>query len=90
MIFRFSHYSHVIFRSPLFCFADLTETTGKLFSNMEEMAIDDAAKDSVLAKKLFIVDEYWSGLKSKEDILHKSKDDILQKPVEAAAAAAAS
>ena len=59
-------------------FLDLNETTGKLFSNMEELAVDDVAKDIVLAKKLFIVDQYWSGLKSKEDILQKTKDDIIQ------------
>jgi hypothetical protein len=48
---------------------------------MEEMAVDDVGKDVVMAKKLFLVDQYWSGLKSKEDILQKTKDDsILQKP----------
>ncbi len=59
----------------------MSETTGKLLSNMEEMAVDDVGKDVVMAKKLFLVDQYWSGLKSKEDILQKTKDDsILQKP----------
>ncbi len=48
--------------------SDLTETTGKLFSNMEEMTIDEVAKDRILAKKLFLIDEYWTGLKSKEEI----------------------
>jgi hypothetical protein len=46
----------------------LTDTTGKLFSNMEEMAIEEVAKDRILAKKLFLIDEYWTGLKSKEEI----------------------
>ena len=61
-------------RRPYFCYLkyvsilDLTETTGKLFSNMEEMAIEEVAKDRILAKKLFLIDEYWTGLKTKEEI----------------------
>lgn len=57
-------------KTPIFAVLspDLTDTTGKLFSNMEEMAIEEVAKDRILAKKLFLIDEYWTGLKSKEEI----------------------
>ena len=47
----------------------LDETSGKLFSNMEVRTVEGEAADKVLAKKLFLIDEYWTGLKSKEDIV---------------------
>ncbi len=36
---------------------------------MEEKPIEKVANDPILAKKLFLIDEYWTGLKTKEDIL---------------------
>jgi hypothetical protein len=35
---------------------------------MEERPIEGSAQDRGLAKKLFLIDEYWTGLKSKDEI----------------------
>jgi hypothetical protein len=49
-------------------FIPQNETSGKLFSNMEERPVEGSAQDRGLAKKLFLIDEYWTGLKSKDEI----------------------
>ena len=36
---------------------------------MEERPMEGEASDKVLAKKLFLIDEYWTRLKSKEEIV---------------------
>lgn len=48
----------------------LKSESGKLFSNMQEKEIEGEAKDMTLAKKLFLIDEYWTGIKNKDDILN--------------------
>ena len=49
--------------------------TGKLYdSKQNELEIDSVALDENLAKKLFMVDEYWTGIKSKADLLSKTSD----------------
>jgi len=49
--------------------SDLNDVTGKLFSNMEVRPVEGEATDKVLAKKFFLIDEYWTGLKTKEEII---------------------
>ena len=68
-------------KSPLFLVLD-NETitgaptaTGQLFdSNRSLMEIDSVALDETLAKKLFLIDEYWTGLKSKEQLFNNVRD----------------
>ena len=62
-------------KSPLFLvldnesITDANTASGQLFdSNRKVMDIDSVALDDTLAKKLFLVDEYWTGLKSKEEL----------------------
>ena len=48
--------------------------TGKLFYNLKEKEIEeDFAKDEAAIQKLLLVDDYWSGLKSKDDIINAVK-----------------
>lgn len=68
-------------RSPLFLVLDNETITvaksasGQLFdSNRSLMEIDSVASDDTLAKKLFLVDEYWTGLKSKEELFGNTHD----------------
>jgi len=35
---------------------------------MEEKSIEEIALDEELGKKLFVVDEYWTGLKTKGEL----------------------
>lgn len=44
----------------------LSASSGKLFSNMKEIEIDDKAKDESLAKKILAVGKFWTGLESKQ------------------------
>ena len=47
--------------------------SGKLYdSKQNELEIDPVALDEKLAHKLYMVDEYWTGIKSKADLLSKS------------------
>ena len=46
----------------------VTGTTGKMFYNMNEMAILDVGLDEASGQKLALIDDYWTGLKSKEEI----------------------
>ena len=46
------------------------EISGKLYdSKQNELEIDSVALDEQLAHKLFLVDEYWTGIKSKNELL---------------------
>ena len=57
--------------TPLFMLLDNTvgEITGKIFTNMAEMAITDIADDQDSAQKLLDIDDYWTGLKTKEELI---------------------
>ena len=44
---------------------DLGKVTGKLFSNMKEIEIDEKAKDDSLGNKMLAVTKFWTGLESK-------------------------
>ena len=47
--------------------------SGKLYdSKQNELEIDSVALDEKLAHKLYMVDEYWTGIKSKADLLTKA------------------
>ena len=66
-------------KTPLFLILDnetITDaqaTSGKLFdSKQREMEIDAVALDDVVAQKLFFIDEYWTGLKSKEQLIERN------------------
>ena len=68
-------------QTPLFLLLDrsMTGMTGKMFTNMNEMAILDAGLDEDSGKKLTMINDYWTGLKSKEDIAaEKSSEKIVQ------------
>jgi len=43
---------------------DVEEKTGKLFSNMKEIDIDDKALDEISGKKILAVSKFWMGLDS--------------------------
>ena len=68
-------------QTPLFLLLDrsMTGMTGKMFTNMNEMAVLDAGLDEDSGKKLTMINDYWTGLKSKEDIAaEKSSEKIVQ------------
>ena len=43
--------------------------TGKIFYHMSEMSFLEIGVNAEAAKKLIAVDDYWTGLKSKEEIV---------------------
>ncbi len=57
--------------TPVFLLTDrsVAGITGKMFKDMNEIAYVDRAVDSLAGQKLLAVDEYWTGLKSKEELL---------------------
>ena len=66
--------------TPLFLLLDrsVTGVTGKMFSNLNEMAILDVGLDDISGKKLAMIDDYWTDLKSKEQIeTMESKSTLL-------------
>ena len=53
----------------------LSAVTGKLFSNLQEMEVEDKAGDKQLGEKVLAVTRFWTGLDNKEKIqkeLHKN------------------
>ena len=56
--------------TPLFLLLDRQATgiTGKMFYNMNEMAVLDVGLDEDAGNKLALIDDYWTGLKTKEEI----------------------
>lgn len=61
--------------TPLFLLTDrsVSGLSGKMFANMNEMAVLDVGLNDEAGKKLMLIDEYWTGLKSKDDIAVKKK-----------------
>ena len=61
--------------TPLFLALDQeitknAECSGNLFgSKRNQMEIDSVALDEEVARKLYLVDEYWTGLKTKEQLI---------------------
>ena len=51
----------------------VTGITGKCFFNMSEMSFVDVPGTPEDAKRLMAIDDYWSGLKSKEEVLSEQK-----------------
>ena len=67
--------------TPMFLLLDrsMNGMTGKMFNNMNEMAILDMGLDEGSGKKLTMINDYWTGLKSKEEIaLEKSSEKLVQ------------
>ena len=59
-------------KTPLFLTLDPSvDSSGKLYSSCKEIEVDEVARDEDVAKKLMAIDAYWSGLKTKSEILHK-------------------
>ena len=63
-------------KTPLFLALDqetiknAEHSSGNLFgSKRQELEIDAVALDEELARKLYLVDEYWTGLKTKEQLI---------------------
>jgi len=52
---------------------DIENATGKLYSNMVETEVDKAALDTVLANKMYLVTQYWTGLVDKETLVGRGK-----------------
>ena len=52
--------------------------TGKIFHNMTEMSIAEIGVNDEAAKKLIAVDDYWTDLKTKEEIVgtHKIVENV--------------
>ena len=62
-------------KTPLFLTLDnetinsANNSSGNLYDSKQEvLELDPVALDDLLAKKLFLVDEYWTGLKSKDSV----------------------
>ena len=62
-------------KTPLFLTLDnetinsANNSSGNLYDSKQEvLELDPVALDNLLAKKLFLVDEYWTGLKSKDSV----------------------
>ena len=57
--------------TPVFLLQDRMAAgkTGKIFYNMSEMSMLEVGVNAEAAKKLIAVDDYWTGLKSKEEIV---------------------
>lgn len=57
----------------LFLLSDRTASglTGKMYTNMNEMALLENATNEQDGEKLKMIDEYWTGLKSKEELVKK-------------------
>ena len=68
--------------TPLFLLLDrsITSMTGKMFTDMNEMAILDVGLDEDSGKKLTMINDYWTGLKSKEDIAAEKSSEKLVQP----------
>ena len=56
--------------TPLFLLLDrsVAGTTGKMYNNMNEMAILNVGLDEESGKKLTLINDYWTDLKSKTEI----------------------
>lgn len=50
--------------------------TGKLYAKCEEMAFFNIAKDKGAAKRLIDIDDYWTGLKTKEQLQAELKQKL--------------
>ena len=61
--------------TPVFLIQDQMAVgkTGKIFSNMSEMSIAEIGVNDEAAKKLIAVDDYWAGIKSKDEIVETLK-----------------
>ena len=65
-------------KTPLFLtldnetISDGNSSSGKLFNMNGEMEIDPVALDETLANNLVLVDEYWTSLKSKEELISQA------------------
>ena len=57
--------------TPMFLLQDRMAAgkTGKIFYHMSEMSFLEIGVNAEAAKKLIAVDDYWTGLKSKEEIV---------------------
>jgi len=51
---------------------DLKCETGKLLSQMKEIDVDSVAEDEELARKLYLVSQYWTGLVDKQTLVKES------------------
>jgi len=51
----------------------VTGETGKMFTKMSEIAIKEEGLDEVAAQKVVDTGDYWSGLKTKDELLSKNK-----------------
>ena len=51
----------------------VTGETGKMFTKMSEIAIKEEGLDEVAAQKVVDIGDYWSGLKTKDELLSKNK-----------------
>merc|ERR1719350_1854494 len=67
--------------TPVFLIQDQMAVgkTGKIFHNMSEMSIAEIGVIDDAAKKLIAIDDYWAGLKSKEEIVgtHKIVEKLI-------------
>ena len=64
--------------TPLFLLNDesVEKITGKLFYNLKEKDLEcELAHDLKTAEKLMLVDDYWSGLKTKEEVSIAAKQN---------------
>jgi len=49
---------------------EVAGVSGKLFSNLKELNVEhEAVRDKAVRQKLFLVDRYWTGQTSKEELL---------------------
>ena len=61
--------------TPVFLLQDRMAAgkTGKIFYHMSEMSMLEVGVNAEAAKKLIAVDDYWAGLKSKDEIVGTDK-----------------
>jgi len=52
---------------------DIEDATGKLYSNLKETAVEEAALDKVLAKKMYLVSQYWTGLVDRGTLVERAR-----------------
>ena len=66
--------------TPVFLIQDrmAVDKTGKIFHNMSEMSIAEIGVNDEAAAKLIAVDDYWTDLKTKEEIVgtHKIVENV--------------
>ena len=54
----------------------VTGETGKMYTKMSEIAIKEEGLDEVAAQKVVDIGDYWSGLKSKDELLLKNNKAV--------------